>query len=51
MPLKLQMEQCPVVMVTTQIHVTATSAVTTVRTAVRVVLDVAQMHGATAALS
>lgn len=49
--LVLQVEQSPVVVVATQIDVSATATVTTVRSAIGVILYVAQMHGTAAALS
>ena len=49
--LKLQVEQCPVVVVATQVDATAVTAVATVGSAVRVVLHVSEVHGASAALA
>ena len=42
----LEVQQRPVVMVAAEIDASSTSAVATVRTAVRLVLYVAQVHGA-----
>ena len=42
----LQMQQGPVVVVAAKIDASSTSAIATVRTAIRLVLHVAQVHGA-----
>ncbi|CUQ57299.1 Uncharacterised protein [Segatella copri] len=47
----LEVQQRPVVMVAAEIDASSTSAVATVRTAVRLVLYVAQVHGALATLT
>ena len=47
----LQMQQRPVVMVATQDDATALAAIAAVRSPVRVVLHVTQVHGATTALT
>ena len=49
--LKLEVQQGPVVVVATQVYAATVSAVATVGTSVRVVLNVAQVHRATAALA
>ena len=47
----LEVQQRPVVMVAAEIDASSTSAVATVRTAVKLVLYVAQVHGALATLT
>ena len=46
-----QVEQRPVVMVSTQDNASTLTAVATVRSAVRVILDVTQMHASASALA
>jgi hypothetical protein len=51
MPLILQVQERPVVMITTQDNITAPSTVTTVRTGIVVVFYMLEVHAASAALS
>ena len=51
MALVFQVQQRPVVMVTAQDDTTTLTAVTAVRTAIGIILHMAQVHGALAALS
>ena len=49
--LELQVQQRPVVVVATEVNATAMTAVATVGSAVRVVLDMSEVHAAPSALS
>jgi hypothetical protein len=50
-PLILQVQQRPVVMVAAQDDAATLAAVTTVRTSVGVILNMAEMHGSPSALA
>ena len=51
MALVFQVQQCPVVVVASQVDASAFAAVTTVGTSIRVVFHVAQVHGTSSAFA